>query len=80
VDADAITATLIMLHLFFRRDIPATYDVSAEDACQCDQGSGNLQGGLDCPVIAASRFLCSGASGDPGHFDTVLLSDNILHA
>jgi arsenical pump membrane protein len=28
VDADAITATLIMLHLFFRRDIPATYDVS----------------------------------------------------
>mgnify|MGYP005982857309 FL=1 len=28
VDAAAITATLIMLHLFFRRDIPATYDVS----------------------------------------------------
>ena len=28
VDAAAIAATLIMLHLFFRRDIPATYDVS----------------------------------------------------
>ncbi|EAX1823548.1 arsenic transporter [Salmonella enterica] len=28
VDAAAITATLIMLHLFFRRDIPATYNVS----------------------------------------------------
>ncbi|MEJ5068977.1 arsenic transporter [Enterobacter sp. MYb186] len=28
VDASAIAATLIMLHLFFRRDIPATYDVS----------------------------------------------------
>lgn len=27
VDAAAIAATLIMLHLFFRRDIPATYDV-----------------------------------------------------
>jgi len=25
VDASAIAATLIMLHLFFRRDIPATY-------------------------------------------------------
>ena len=25
VDAAAIAATLIMLHLFFRRDIPATY-------------------------------------------------------
>lgn len=28
VDAAAIAATLIMLHIFFRRDIPATYDVS----------------------------------------------------
>ncbi|AUU84457.1 arsenic transporter [Leclercia sp. LSNIH1] len=28
VDAAAIAATLVMLHLFFRRDIPATYDVS----------------------------------------------------
>ena len=28
VDAAAIAATLAMLHLFFRRDIPATYDVS----------------------------------------------------
>jgi len=28
VDAAAIAATLTMLHLFFRRDIPATYDVS----------------------------------------------------
>ncbi|MEW7311139.1 arsenic transporter [Buttiauxella gaviniae] len=28
VDAAAIAVTLIMLHLFFRRDIPATYDVS----------------------------------------------------
>lgn len=28
VDIAAIAATLIMLHLFFRRDIPATYDVS----------------------------------------------------
>ena len=28
VDAAAIADTLIMLHLFFRRDIPATYDVS----------------------------------------------------
>lgn len=28
VDAAAIAATLIMLHLFLRRDIPATYDVS----------------------------------------------------
>ena len=28
VGAAAIAATLIMLHLFFRRDIPATYDVS----------------------------------------------------
>ncbi|QGN37910.1 arsenic transporter [Klebsiella oxytoca] len=28
VDLAAITATLIVLHLFFRRDIPATYDVS----------------------------------------------------
>ncbi|MBA8085237.1 arsenic transporter (plasmid) [Klebsiella pneumoniae] len=28
VDAAAIAATLIMLHLFFRRDIPATYEVS----------------------------------------------------
>ncbi|HHL3520387.1 TPA: arsenic transporter [Klebsiella pneumoniae] len=28
VDAAAIAATLIMLHLFFLRDIPATYDVS----------------------------------------------------
>ena len=28
VDAAAIAATLIMLHFFFRRDIPATYDVS----------------------------------------------------
>lgn len=28
VDAAAIAATLIMLHLFFRRDIPAKYDVS----------------------------------------------------
>lgn len=28
VDAAAIAATLIMLHLFFSRDIPATYDVS----------------------------------------------------
>ncbi|UTJ48442.1 arsenic transporter [Atlantibacter subterranea] len=28
VDAAAIAATLIMLHLFFRRDIPTTYDVS----------------------------------------------------
>lgn len=28
VDAATIAATLIMLHLFFRRDIPATYDVS----------------------------------------------------
>lgn len=28
VDAAAIAATLIMLHLFFCRDIPATYDVS----------------------------------------------------
>ncbi|MEB6030283.1 arsenic transporter [Klebsiella quasipneumoniae] len=28
VDAAAVAATLIMLHLFFRRDIPATYDVS----------------------------------------------------
>ena len=28
VDAAAIAATLIMLHLFFRRDNPATYDVS----------------------------------------------------
>ncbi|WP_371341211.1 arsenic transporter [Klebsiella quasipneumoniae] len=28
VNAAAIAATLIMLHLFFRRDIPATYDVS----------------------------------------------------
>lgn len=28
MDAAAIAATLIMLHLFFRRDIPATYDVS----------------------------------------------------
>ncbi|MGS3628385.1 arsenic transporter [Enterobacter hormaechei] len=61
VDAAAIAATLIMLHLFFRRDIPATYDVCpAEDACQCDKGCGNVQGGLDCPVIAAclvSSFL-----------------------
>lgn len=28
VDIAAIIATLIMLHLFFRKDIPATYDVS----------------------------------------------------
>lgn len=28
VDVAAIAATLVMLHLFFRRDIPATYDVS----------------------------------------------------
>ncbi|MDN4625949.1 arsenic transporter [Erwinia sp. DT-104] len=28
VDLVAIAATLIMLHLFFRRDIPATYDIS----------------------------------------------------
>ncbi|QLR77779.1 arsenic transporter [Citrobacter freundii] len=28
VDVVAIAATLVMLHLFFRRDIPATYDVS----------------------------------------------------
>ena len=28
VDMAAILATLVMLHLFFRRDIPATYDVS----------------------------------------------------
>ncbi|EOL9071577.1 arsenic transporter [Cronobacter turicensis] len=28
VDAAAIAATLTMLHFFFRRDIPATYDVS----------------------------------------------------
>ncbi|WP_407244266.1 arsenic transporter [Klebsiella michiganensis] len=28
VDVAAITATLVMLHLFFRRDIPVTYDVS----------------------------------------------------
>lgn len=28
VDLAAITATLIVLHLYFRRDIPATYDVS----------------------------------------------------
>ncbi|MDF2778086.1 MAG: arsenical efflux pump rane protein ArsB [Enterobacteriaceae bacterium] len=28
VDLAAIAATLVMLHLFFRKDIPATYDVS----------------------------------------------------
>lgn len=28
VNLAAITATLVMLHLFFRKDIPATYDVS----------------------------------------------------
>lgn len=28
VDVAAITATLVMLHFFFRKDIPATYDVS----------------------------------------------------
>ncbi|MBA0166075.1 MULTISPECIES: arsenic transporter [Pectobacterium] len=28
VDVAAILATLVMLHLFFRKDIPATYDVS----------------------------------------------------
>jgi len=28
VDIAAITATLIMLHLFFRRDIPANYDIA----------------------------------------------------
>ncbi|MGO0765932.1 ArsB/NhaD family transporter, partial [Citrobacter freundii] len=28
VDVAAIAATLVMLNLFFRRDIPATYDVS----------------------------------------------------
>ncbi|WP_270222655.1 arsenic transporter [Kosakonia cowanii] len=28
VDVAAIAATLVMMHLFFRRDIPATYDVS----------------------------------------------------
>ncbi|MGP3591995.1 arsenic transporter [Vagococcus sp. WN89Y] len=28
VDIAAIAATLVMLHLFFRKDIPATYDVS----------------------------------------------------
>jgi len=28
VDMAAIAATLIMLHLFFRKDIPATYDIS----------------------------------------------------
>ncbi|MWL75446.1 arsenical efflux pump membrane protein ArsB, partial [Escherichia coli] len=28
VNLAAIAATLVMLHLFFRRDIPATYDVS----------------------------------------------------
>jgi arsenical pump membrane protein len=28
VDIAAIAATLVMLHLFFRRDIPATYDVA----------------------------------------------------
>ncbi|MEL2243010.1 arsenic transporter [Leclercia adecarboxylata] len=28
VDVAAIASTLVMLHLFFRRDIPATYDIS----------------------------------------------------
>lgn len=28
VDIAAIVATLVMLHLFFRKDIPPTYDLS----------------------------------------------------
>lgn len=43
---------------------------AAEDACQCDRRSGNLQAGWIGPVIVACRFLCSGTAGDPGQCDS----------
>ncbi len=36
VDIAAIIATLVMLHLFFREDIPPTYDGSSESTGKSD--------------------------------------------
>jgi arsenical pump membrane protein len=70
VDAAAIAATLIMLHLFFRRDIPATYDVSLlKTPASVIKDAATFRAGW-IVLIAACRFLRSGAAGDPCQRDS----------
>ncbi|CDL39339.1 Arsenic efflux pump protein [Citrobacter freundii] len=56
-----------MLHLFFRRDIPATYDVSLlKTPASVIKDPATFRAGW----IVLLLLLVGGASGDPGQCDS----------
>ena len=58
VDIAAIAATLVMLHLFFRKEIPRNMTFrKLEDACAGHSRPPDVQNGLDRPPSSARRFL-----------------------
>jgi Na+/H+ antiporter NhaD/arsenite permease-like protein len=59
VDIAAIIATLVMLHLFFRKDIPPTYDLNRLKEPALLSKTGDVQNWLDCINPSAGRFFCA---------------------
>ncbi|VDZ61512.1 Arsenic efflux pump protein [Serratia odorifera] len=67
VNMVAIAATLIMLHWFFRKDIPARYDVARLKApAQAIRCLPTFRAGWGRVAVATGRFLRSGAAWRSG--------------
>jgi arsenical pump membrane protein len=65
VNIASVLASLGVLLLFFRRDIPATYDVAQLKQPSAAIKDGHLPGWLGRAGLASGRLLRAGASGRP---------------
>lgn len=66
VDIAAIVATLVMLHLYFRKDIPQNYDGAAEISRRSDQRSCYVQNWLGCFTASAGGIFRPGTARHSG--------------